>query len=63
MAAEADGADIRRFVIGEQVVKTMQRKGQSGEFRANCHRGGVTEKIQLTQQENKSLLMQLKRLV
>lgn len=49
--AEADGADIRCFVIGEQVVATMQRKGQSGEFRANCHRGGVTEKIQLTQQE------------
>lgn len=43
--AEADGADIRCFVIGEQVVATMQRKGQSGEFRANCHRGGVTEKF------------------
>ena len=48
---EAGNADIRCFVIGDQVVATMQRIGQDGEFRANCHRGGKTEKITLSDDE------------
>ncbi|OOR99378.1 ribosomal protein S6 modification protein [Canicola haemoglobinophilus] len=48
---EAKGTDIRCFVIGDKVVATMQRIGQEGEFRANFHRGGSAEKIQLTEQE------------
>ncbi len=32
---EADGADIRCFVVGDKVVATMMRKGKEGEFRSN----------------------------
>lgn len=48
---EAQGQDIRCFVIGSTLVAAMQRIGQAGEFRANFHRGGVARPIQLTEQE------------
>ncbi|MDO4627160.1 MAG: RimK family alpha-L-glutamate ligase [Pasteurellaceae bacterium] len=48
---EAQGADIRCFVIGQRVVATMQRIGRQGEFRANCHRGGMAQPIELSEQE------------
>jgi ribosomal protein S6--L-glutamate ligase len=48
---EAEGADIRAFVIGERVVAAMLRKGAPGEFRSNLHRGGTAEKIKLTPEE------------
>ena len=49
--AEAQSADIRCFVIGERVVAAMQRQGQQGEFRANFHRGGSAQKIELSHAE------------
>ena len=49
--AEAQGADLRCFVVGERIVAAMQRIGQAGEFRANCHRGARAEKVILTEQE------------
>lgn len=55
--AEAQGSDIRCFVIGDRVVASMQRIGQNGEFRANFHRGGLAEKITLSEQE-KSIAIQ-----
>lgn len=45
--SESAGADIRCFVVGDKVVATMQRRGQQGEFRANCHLGGKAEQIVL----------------
>ncbi|MDH2997479.1 ribosomal protein S6 modification protein [Pasteurellaceae bacterium LFhippo2] len=48
---ESKGQDIRAFVIGNQVVATMQRNGSADEFRANIHRGGTAIKIELTEQE------------
>src|SRR5271154_5065706 len=36
---EADGADIRCFVVGGKVVASMMRKAREGEFRSNLHRG------------------------
>ncbi|UAY78588.1 RimK family alpha-L-glutamate ligase [Pasteurella canis] len=48
---EAKGCDIRCFVIGDRVVACMQRIGQNGEFRANFHRGGLAEKVVLSEQE------------
>lgn len=38
---EAKGRDIRCFVIGDEVVATMERKAAKGEFRANIHLGGT----------------------
>ncbi|MEO0456792.1 MAG: 30S ribosomal protein S6--L-glutamate ligase [Cyanobacteria bacterium P01_A01_bin.114] len=49
--AEAKGADLRCFVIGDKVVAAMKRQGAPGEFRSNLHRGGNAEKIKLTPEE------------
>ena len=49
--AEAGGADIRCFVVGEKVVAAMKRQGKEGEFRSNLHRGGTAELIKLTPEE------------
>ncbi len=48
---EADGADIRCFVVGDKVVAAMRRKGKEGEFRSNLHRGGTAELIKITPEE------------
>ena len=38
--AEAQGADLRCLVVGDQVVATMRRQAQEGDFRSNLHAGG-----------------------
>jgi ribosomal protein S6--L-glutamate ligase len=38
--AEAGGADLRCFVVGDRVVAAMKRQAAEGEFRSNLHRGG-----------------------
>jgi ribosomal protein S6--L-glutamate ligase len=48
---EAEGADIRAFVVGNRVVAAMKRQGAPGEFRSNLHRGGKATKIKLTPKE------------
>ncbi|WP_295622732.1 30S ribosomal protein S6--L-glutamate ligase, partial [uncultured Lamprocystis sp.] len=35
---EAEGADIRCFVIGDKVVAAIKRQAKPGEFRSNLHR-------------------------
>ncbi|HPF97878.1 MAG: 30S ribosomal protein S6--L-glutamate ligase [Flavobacteriaceae bacterium] len=37
---EAKGADLRVFIVDNQVVGAMKRQGKEGEFRSNLHRGG-----------------------
>ena len=53
---EADGADIRCFVIGDKVVAAMERKAQEGEFRSNIHRGGTASLIKITPEERTTAL-------
>ena len=48
---EANGEDIRIFVIGNKVVASMKRSSEVGEFRSNVHRGGKTEAIEITNKE------------
>ena len=48
---EAEGADIRAFVVGNRVVAAMKRQGAPGEFRSNLHRGGTATRITLTRKE------------
>ena len=48
---ETRGQDIRAFVIGDQVVASMQRIAGNGDFRANLHQGGKAESIELTEEE------------
>jgi ribosomal protein S6--L-glutamate ligase len=49
--AEAKGADIRCFVIGDKVVAAMERRGKEGEFRSNLHRGGSAKLVRITPEE------------
>ncbi|MCA9002102.1 MAG: RimK family alpha-L-glutamate ligase, partial [Planctomycetes bacterium] len=49
--AEAGGADIRCFVIGNKVIAAMKRQGAEGEFRSNLHRGGSASLVKLTKEE------------
>lgn len=48
---ESQGSDVRCFVVGDQVVAAMVRKGGAEEFRSNIHRGGVGEIAELSQAE------------
>jgi len=49
--SEAEGADIRCFVIGDRVVAAMKRQAKEGEFRSNLHRGGTASSIKITPEE------------
>jgi ribosomal protein S6--L-glutamate ligase len=53
---EANGADVRAFVIDGVVVGAMKRQGKEGEFRSNLHRGGSASIIQLTDEEENTAL-------
>ncbi|MFD0796148.1 30S ribosomal protein S6--L-glutamate ligase [Maribacter chungangensis] len=50
---EANGQDIRCFVVNGKVVASMQRQAQKGEFRANIHQGGRASIIKITAEEKK----------
>ena len=49
--AEAKGADLRCFVVGDRVVATMRREAPPGDFRSNLHRGGSAKKVRPTRAE------------
>lgn len=51
--AEANGSDLRCFVVGNKVVAAMQRDATPGEFRANLHRGGTASKARLSKEEKR----------
>lgn len=53
---EANGKDIRCFVIGNKVVASIQRQALPGEFRANVHLGGTASIIKPTAEEKKLAL-------
>lgn len=50
---EANGQDIRCFVVDGKVVASIQRQAEKGEFRANLHQGGKASIIKITQEEKK----------
>ncbi|MBS99223.1 MAG: 30S ribosomal protein S6--L-glutamate ligase [Oceanospirillaceae bacterium] len=50
---EADGKDIRCFVIDGKVVASIQRTAAPGEFRANIHQGGTASVVKITPEERK----------
>jgi ribosomal protein S6--L-glutamate ligase len=49
---EADGADIRAFVVGDKVVGSMIRQARPGEFRSNLHQGATATACTLSPEEN-----------
>ena len=50
---EADGRDLRCFVIDGKVVAAMERISAPGEFRANLHQGGRAQIVNITSEEKK----------
>ncbi len=54
--AEAKCRDLRAFVVGEEVVAAMERVASQNEFRANAHRGGTGQEVELTDEEQELAL-------
>jgi ribosomal protein S6--L-glutamate ligase len=50
---EANGKDLRLFVIDGKVTAAIQREALPGEFRANIHLGGTASVIKATAEEKK----------
>jgi ribosomal protein S6--L-glutamate ligase len=50
---EAQGKDIRCFVVDGKVVGSIQRTAAEGEFRANLHMGGTAQSVKITTDERK----------
>lgn len=50
---EANGKDLRLFVVDGKVVAAIQREAAAGEFRANIHMGGTATIIKPTAEEKK----------
>lgn len=48
---EANGKDLRCFVIDGKVVASIERTAAPGEFRANIHQGGTASVIKITPAE------------
>ncbi len=59
---EANGADIRAFVVDGEVVGAMRRQARYGEFRSNLHRGGYAEVVKLTRQERATAISAAKKM-
>jgi len=57
---EAEGADLRCFVVGNKVVAAMKRQAAPGEFRANIHRGGYGQEVKITKAERDTALLAAK---
>jgi len=48
---EAEGKDLRCFVIGGKVVASIERTAAVDEFRANIHQGGIARLVRITAAE------------
>ncbi|WP_115720278.1 RimK family alpha-L-glutamate ligase [Gallaecimonas mangrovi] len=48
---EAAGQDLRLLVVGTRVVAAMERRSQSGDFRANLHCGGKALALEPSEEE------------
>lgn len=59
---EANGCDLRAFVIGGKVVAAMSRCAASGDFRANLHQGGTAHVVKLTPHERRVAVQAAKAL-
>ena len=53
---ESAGTDIRAFVVGNQVVASMQRTSLDDDFRSNLHKGGQGIPVKLSPAEKKVVL-------
>ena len=59
---EADGKDLRCFVIDGKVVASIMRTAAPGEFRANIHQGGSASSVRISADERKLAIKAAKTL-
>ncbi|WP_439651254.1 30S ribosomal protein S6--L-glutamate ligase [Microbulbifer sediminum] len=59
---EAQGKDLRLFVIDNKVVASIQREAAPGEFRANIHQGGTASVVKVTPEEKRLAIKAAKTL-
>jgi ribosomal protein S6--L-glutamate ligase len=53
---EANGSDLRCFVVDGKVVGAMIRTAADGDFRSNVHQGGTVKKARLTREERRTAI-------
>ncbi len=53
---ESLGQDIRAFIVGSQIVASVQRQSLDDDFRANIHQGGTATSVHLTPEEKRTAL-------
>ncbi|MAM28704.1 MAG: 30S ribosomal protein S6--L-glutamate ligase [Flavobacteriaceae bacterium] len=59
---ESKGADIRVIVVDGVVIAAMKRQCKAGDFRSNLHRGGSSQSLQLSYEEEAVALKAAKAL-
>ncbi len=59
---EANGKDIRCFVVNGKVVASIMRTAAPGEFRANIHMGGTASITRITPEERRIAILAAKTL-
>lgn len=59
---EAEGVDLRAFVVNGKIVAAMERRAAKGEFRANMHLGATASVAKLTYEEEEIALKAAKLL-
>lgn len=57
---EADGKDIRCFIVNGKVVESIMRTAAPGEFRANIHMGGTASITKITAEEKRVAILAAK---
>lgn len=50
---EAQGTDLRCFIVGDKCVAAYERRAKAGEFRANIHQGGTANPVKISTEERK----------
>ena len=59
---EAEGKDLRCFVIDGKVIASIERTAAEGEFRANIHQGGTASIVKISPEEKSLALRATKAL-
>ncbi len=54
--SESQGQDLRAIVVNGEVIASMKRKAQFGEFRSNLHRGGSAIHVKLDTAEERTAI-------
>jgi ribosomal protein S6--L-glutamate ligase len=57
---EANGEDIRCWVIDGKVVASMKRSAAAGDFRSNLHQGGQANTVRITKAERETAVRAVK---